>query len=237
MNLWVVYPALALILGVLTSVYLFVAWFRPPPKRPPFLLYWSGALFLMYWFQVPVILTNLGSATTVTAFNFFFAITFPITFLALIFIYRGVLDALDIRISKTQRKIFFLWSLAAMAFFAYHFITRQGVINSYTLPLIGNIVFYFPLRSLTALTLVWWVWRAKPKNLYGVLGVCFIIAESLLGIFRNFLIIKYVLLYPPQFWYVVLSGLKIFFILQTASIILLVFGFFFLHRACCGREN
>src|SRR3989344_2841961 len=133
MTLWVVYPALALVLGVLTSIYLFVAWFRHPKKRPAFILYCSAGLFLMYWFQVPIILTNLGRTTTITAFNFFFAVTFPVTFLALAMIYWGVLDALNIRLNRMLKVLFLAWLLSAAAFFAYHFIIYYGVISTHNL--------------------------------------------------------------------------------------------------------
>ncbi|KKT40851.1 MAG: hypothetical protein UW30_C0017G0021 [Candidatus Giovannonibacteria bacterium GW2011_GWA2_44_13b] len=237
MTLWVVYPALALVLGVLTSIYLFVAWFRHPKKRPAFILYWSAGLFLMYWFQVPIILTNLGRTTTITAFNFFFAVTFPVTFLALAMIYWGVLDALNIRLNRMLKVLFLAWLLSAAAFFAYHFIIYHGVISTHILPVVGNLVFYLPLRILIIIALARRVMQMDNKKNLGAFGAAFVIGESVLGIFRNLLIVKYVLAYPPQLWYIVLTSLKIFFILQTASIIFLVFGFIFLHRACCRTGN
>lgn len=229
-SIWVLYPALALVLGIASSVYLFTAWVRHPKKRPTFLLFWASALFLVYWFQVPVILTNLGWTTTITSFNFFFAITLPVTFLALSLIYWGVLDVLRIQLQPRSKHLFLIWTFCAILFFAYHFIVRQGIIDTYALPLIGNLAFYLPIRVLIIFTLIGWIARTKSKNRQGVIGASFVIGESLLGISRNFLVTKYVLTYPPQFWYVVLTNLKIFFILQTASIIFLVFGFFFLHR-------
>src|SRR3989344_9141132 len=135
MDLSVIFPGVAFVLGLLVSAYLFIEWLRHH-RRPWFLIYWALALFLMYWFQVPVILTNLGRTTTITAFNFFFAVTFPVTFLALALIFLGVLDALNIQMSRRKKWLFLAWFVSAMAFFAYHFIVRKGVIQTYSLPIV-----------------------------------------------------------------------------------------------------
>src|SRR3989338_11500205 len=102
MDLSVIFPGVAFVLGLLVSAYLFIEWLRHH-RRPWFLLYWALALFLMYWFQVPVILTNLGKTIVQSEFNFFFAITFPITFVALILIYLGVLDAIKFQMRPITR--------------------------------------------------------------------------------------------------------------------------------------
>lgn len=235
-SIWAVYPALALMLGILLSIYLFAVWLRHPSRRPKFLLFWALALFLMYWFQVPVILTNLGRQATITNFNLFFAITFPITFLALSLIYLGALDVLNLKMRPNSKRLFFLWFLSAIAFFAYQFIVQQGVIQTYTLPLVGNLAFYVPIRILIILTLIGWI-RRGGGSIYGLFGAAGIIGESILGLTRNFLIVKNVLAYPPEFWYVALTNLKIFFILQSTSIILLAIGFFFFHQEYHCKET
>jgi hypothetical protein len=224
-----IFPILALGLGVLVSGYLFIDWIRHG-RRSRVFLYWALALFLIYWFQVPVILTSLGRTVTVPDFNVFFALALPITFLALVLIYWGVLDALRIRLTPRAKALFGLWFLSALIFFGYHFIVRGGIIETYALPLAGNVVFYLPIRLLIIATLARWLLRRTSSALYGILGASGVIGESVLGLVRNFLIVKNVLIYPPQLWYLVLSSLEIFFILQTAGIILLVMGFFFFHR-------
>ena len=228
MDFSVIFPGLAFLLGLIASVYLFIEWLRHG-RRPRFLLYWAIGLFLMYWFQVPVILTNLGKVIIQSDFNFFFALIFPITFVALVLIYWGALDAIGIRLRPKIKMLFFAWFLFALAFFIQQFIVQEGVIQEYALPLVGNIAFYLPIRMLIILTLAWWLWKSRNKTIYGILGASAIIGESVLGLTRNFLIVKNVLAYPPEFWYVVLAGLDIFFILQTASIILLSMGLFFFH--------
>ena len=188
---------------------------------------------MIYLFQIPVILTSLGRVITVTRFNLFFSLTFPITLLALIFLYWGVLEVIGIRLKPKIRWGFFVWVLAAVLFFGYYFITRKGVIETYALPLVGNIIFYLPLRTLIIVTLVRWL-SQTPKTAYGMLGAAGIIGESTLGIVRNLLVIKNVLTYPPEFWYIALSSLEIFFVLQTIGLFLLVLGFFSFYRLRFG---
>ena len=220
----------ALALGVLASVYFFIGWRKHQDRQHArALLLWALALFLMYWFQVPAIFFSIRNVIVVTDFNLFFALTFPITLLALVFIYLGILQISKIRLGKKKKYIFALWLLSAVLFFTYHFTANQGVIETYSLPLIGNILFYLPIRILIIFVLARWLFTSKIKNIYGILGATGIIAESLFGISRNFFIIKNVLTYPPELWYATISSSKFFFITQTMSIILLVFGFFFLH--------
>lgn len=231
MNIWVFLPALALVLGVLSSLYLFVEWIRYK-RRLQFPLFWSLALFLMYWFQIPVILSNSGKVITVTDFNLFFALTLPITFLALFLTYLGSVNALGLKLELKTKFFLYSWLLASVIFFSYHFILRKGIIQTYSLPLVGNIAFYLPSYLLIVFLFLRWFSRTQlPKTTYSVLGALAIMAASVLGIIRNFIIIKNVLAYPPQFWYIVLTSSKVFFILQTFSILLLVVGFFFFQRS------
>ncbi|KKT29277.1 MAG: hypothetical protein UX18_C0038G0009 [Candidatus Azambacteria bacterium GW2011_GWC2_45_7b] len=235
----VILPALALILGVFLSAYLVKQWVgHPTERRPRFFLFWAAALFLMYWFQIPMILANLGRAIRVKDFNLFFALTLPIAFLALVFLYIGLVDILEIRLKSSTKFLLTGYFLAAVIFFAYHFIARGGIIETYSLPLIGNLVFYLPIRLLIIFVLAKWLMgRPTAPNLDSILGAAGIMGESVLGIIRNILIIKNVLAYPPEFWYVVLVNLRIFFILQIASLFLLILGIFFLHREYCRRQS
>ncbi len=236
MNIWVIFPALAFILGIIASIYLFVEWLRHG-KRPWFLLLWSLALFLMYWFQIPVILTNLGRVITVTSFNLFFAITLPITFLALILMYLGVAEITGLQINRNKKTILFLWFMFSLLFFAWQFIVNEGIIKTHALPLVGNIVFYIPLRLLIIVASARWLMKPESQTTFGIIGATAVAGESIIGLIRNVLIIKNVLAYPPEYWYIVLSGLKIFFLLQTLSILLLVAGFFFLHLSYYRTRN
>ncbi|MCH8244661.1 hypothetical protein IIB97_02125 [Patescibacteria group bacterium] len=124
----------------------------------------------MFWFQVPVILTNLGKTIVQTDFNFFFTITFPISLAALVLIYWGVIDVIGVRLRSKIKLLFFAWFFLALVFFTQQFIVQGGVIQTYALPLIGNIAFYLPIRILIIVTLAWWVWKSSNKTIYGVLG-------------------------------------------------------------------
>lgn len=230
-------PAAALALGILLSGIFFIEWLRHQKFSRRFLLYWALGLFLIYWFQVPAILAKAGKAVTVTDFNFFFALSFPITFLALVFFYLGTIDILGIRLPRWAKITLGAWFLFAIVFFAYNFIIQKGVISTYALPLVGNILIYLPIRTLIILTLVRWFITVPRLTLFGVLGAAGIAGESALGLLRNFLIIKNVLIYPPSQWYRVLSDLDIFFVLQSLSVIVLVFGFYFFYRMYLSRRH
>ena len=183
----------------------------------------------MFWFQVPAILARVGEAVTVTDFNLFFTLTFPITFLALLLVYIGILQISGIELGKKQKVVLWVWFLSAVLFFAYHFILNKGVIQTYLLPLGGNIVFYSVIRTLIILTMLRLLYRAEMRNFYGFVGAGAIIVEGVLGLARNFFIIKQVLTYPPQFWYFAIAESRFFFVTQAFSIIFLVVGFSFLH--------
>ena len=132
----------------------------------------------------------------------------------------------------TKSKIlFFFWFILAAGFFTYFFIIHKGIINTYALPLVGNILFYIPLRILIIVTVIKLFFRPELQTAYGILGGAFIIGESILGIMRNLFVIKTVLAYPPQFWYIAMTNSQFFLTTQAISIILLVFGFCFLHHA------
>lgn len=223
-------PFTAFILGFIVSIYLFAKWLRHR-KRPKFLLFWSVALFLMYWFQVPLILSLLGRKMVITDFNLFFALTLPITFLALVFIYLGLLKNWGIKFGQTSKIIFLFWFLFALIFFVYYFISNEGIIRTYSMPLMGNIGFYVPIRILIICISAKELLSAKSRSAPLVLGTSLVTGESVIGIIRNFLVIRTVLSYPPVFWYIAMNSLKIFFVLQTTSVILLALGFLFLQRA------
>lgn len=232
----VIFPLLALILGIIVSFCLFFDWLKCK-GRPRFLLWWALALFLMYWFQVPTILAKFGKVLTVTEFNFFFALTLPITFLALMFVYLGVVGITKVNLGKGVKLLLAAWFILSVIFFAYQFVSNGGIIKTYALPLVGNLAFYIPIRLLIALTIIRWLFKSDFKTILQILGASGIILESALGIFRNFLILKNVLAYPPEYWYVVLSGLDIFFILQSFSVIFAALGFLFLHKHACPPVN
>ncbi|MEK9194279.1 MAG: hypothetical protein AAB884_00525 [Patescibacteria group bacterium] len=230
MSIWIFLPALALVSGILASIYLLVEWYKHK-ERLRFPLLWAIALFLMYWFQLPVILNNSGKVVTATNFNLFFAITLPIVWIAIFLVYLGSLSVLGFNLKRSQKTIIAIWFLAALLFFGYNFIINEGVISSYAFPIVGNIVFYLPLHLLIIAAFFRRFFQPlHGKKLIFFFGSLAIVGASVLGIIRNFIILKSVLAYPPQFWYLVLTSQKVFFALQTSSIILLVLGFFLLHH-------
>ena len=234
----VILPSLALTLGILTSGYFIVQWLQHRDERHMnALISWALALFLIYWFQVPAILIGFGKIITVTSFNLFFTLTFPITFLALILVYVGILQISGTKLGKKQKIIFLIWFFSAIIFFGYHFILNEGVIQTYLLPLGGNIAYYLVIRVLIIFALIRLLYRVEMQTLYGVLGAGALITEGFLGLVRNFFIIDRVLTYPPQFWYFSIAKSQFLFTTQTMSIILLVVGFYFLHLLYHCRQE
>lgn len=237
MNVWVVFPTLAFVSGIVASGYFLVEWYKHK-ERLRFSLLWAVGLFLMYWFQLPVILTNSGRVITVTDFNFFFAITLPVVWVAIFLVYMGSLSVLGFSLKRGQKICLGVWFLAAALFFVYHFVVLRGVISTYSLPLVGNLVLYMPLHVMIIFIFLRKLMQPISGRTAGLLtGAAGVMGASILGIARNFIITRSVLIYPPEFWYVVLTEQKAFFLLQTASIILLVLGFFFLHRWYCKLHN
>lgn len=225
-------PSLAFALGVITSVYFAIWWWRHRDgAHARSLLFWAIGLFLMFWFQVPAILVGLGKVITVTDFNLFFSLTFPITFLALMLFYLGVLQISEFNLSRKRKILLFSWFALAVAFFAYNFILNKGVVSTYLLPLAGNIAFYLPIRVMIFVVAIKLLFRPEIRTVSGMMGIIGVAGESILGLTRNLFIIDRVLRYPPQFWYMVISDSRFFLVTQTLSIIILAFGFFFLHRA------
>lgn len=231
-------PSLAFVFGLTASIYLVVwRWLHKSDAHARALLFWAISLLLMYWFQVPAVLVGLGITITVTDFNLFFALSFPVTFLALMLLYLGVLQIKQIALSRKKKMLLFMWFAAAIIFFAYYFIINKGIIETYVLPLGGNIVFYMPMRLMIIAAAVKLLLRPEMRTPAGISGMAAVIGESVLGLARNVFIINKVLLHPPQFWYSVISDSQFFFITQALSIIMLAFGFFFLHLVCHRLEQ
>ena len=236
MDMSVLFSLFSLTLAFLVSVLLFLSWIKHKKRRPRFLIFWAIGLLLMYAFQIPIILSNLGMEITVTDFNSFFTLAFPITFLSLILIYLGVVEVSKQRIKTRAKVVMSLWFLSSIIFFTYHFIVRGGIIETHSLTVVGNLVFYLPIRVLIIATLLRWFVKSTSKTLLLYLGTFGVILESLLGLFRNLLFLKNILVYPPEYWYLALSGLKVFFLTQILGIISIAIGFFFLYRVY-HKEN
>lgn len=227
----IILPSLALALGILTSAYFIVWWLKHRDgRRVNALVSWAFALFLMYWFQIPAILVGFGKSIIVTDFNLVFTITFPIVLLALILIYIGILQISGTKLGKKQKIALSVWFLSSIIFFGYYFILNEGIIQTYFFPLGANIAFYLVIRILIIVALIRLLYRVEMRTLYGMLGAGALIIEGLLGIARNFFIIDKVLTFPPQLWYFHIVKSQFIFVTQAMSIILLVIGFYFLHR-------
>ena len=228
----VFYLSLAtLVLGIVGSVYLFIEWLYHR-RQYRFVLFWSLSLFVHYLFQVPAILANAGVSFTLTDFSVFFAITYPLVFLAYIFIYLG-LRSLFPPLSTRRGNIFFsLWFAAFVAIFVAHKLVGVPVNNvSATIILL---LFILPIQFLILRSLVRWFRSGQCLNsLISKIGIVVIIAAVLAKMGQALFVFNNILKYPPDFWFVAISSSQTLFISQSLSTLLLLIGFFFVHQSCC----
>lgn len=224
-----VLPSLALVAGICSGGYLlWWSWLHRGTPHARAAILWATALFLMFWGQIPAILIGFGEVIVVNDFNLFFALTFPATLLALVFLYAGVRRIAGRPISQTTQRMLVGWFIVALAYFMVTFVVRGGVIESYASLIIG--VAFFMLLRLYIIKGIWGMIRSEEiRGRDGMLGAGLLITEAFVGLSRNVALIDSFLSRPPQYWYVGLARSPIFFIAMTASIVLLVAGFYYLH--------
>lgn len=226
-----------LIVGTLGSLYLLYEWLKHK-RRHKFYVFWSVGLFILYLFQIPFILVNSGFHLTVTDFNAFYSVAFPLTFLGLILIYLGIRSVSPPRNPKRLKLYLFFWFVLSLLVFSFYFIVRSGYVEDYTIQFLVIFLFFIPTYFLNLFALSRWF---KRKDLHKTKLASFGIIIMMLGIFSGLLqaiiAIPKILAYPPQFWFLALTEFKLLFFLQSLGVLLLLFGFLLVHRNCRGILN
>ena len=223
-----------LVVGILGGVYLFVDWLRH--RRYDFSLFWSLSLFLHYWFQMPTILANLGIRFTLTDYNLFYLVAFPVVFLALILLYIGVLSIFH----AVQRKTYLLlalWFFLSVIIPTVYF-GRDIQVASYLPTLATLFLFIFPIQILILVML--WKWFQGKDHLHSrasKIGVSVMIAAMFMAVIQSFLALRAILIYPPQFWFIAITEANVLFVLQSINTLLLLAGFLLAHKQCCNILN
>ncbi len=220
-----------LVLGVVGALYLLLEWIHHRRERK-FALYWSIGLFLLFWFQIPAILSFANQSFMLTDFNLFFSFAFPTAFIGSLLIYAGILSVT--RNPSPRRKIaFILWVAIATILFFFYFANRNTIMN-YSSTFIFILGFFLPLHILSLREL--WRWR-KIDNFSGVriasFGIWILITSFIIRVFQNVFALDRLLKYPPEFWFVAIADSSTLFILQALATLLLLAGFFLVHQSCC----
>ncbi|OGY99492.1 MAG: hypothetical protein A2945_01385 [Candidatus Liptonbacteria bacterium RIFCSPLOWO2_01_FULL_52_25] len=220
-----------LLLGIAGAGYLLLEWIHHRRERR-FALLWSVGLFLLFWFQIPAILSHANQSFTLTDFNIFFSFAFPISFVGNLLIYAGILSVT--RPSSPRRAItFVVWAAVATILF-FFFFANQNTISSRAPTFIFIFLFFMPLHILVLVELRrWW----KSQELFTTracyLGIAVLMASYALGIFQNVFVLDRSLRFPPEFWFLAVADSSALFIMQSLGTLLLLVGFFFVHQSCC----
>lgn len=222
-----------LILGIVGGLYLFIDWLYHR-RQHKFALLWSIGLFALYWFQVPAILASSGASFTLTDFNRFFSVAFPTAFIGAVLIYAGILSVLKPPNQKKISRYLLLWAILALAVFALYF--RQTTTITTYIPLFATLfLFFLPIHIL--IVLVAWRWSRRkdwPKTKICSFGIALIIGSFLLAIVQDLFALYKGFSFPPEFWFLAIANSPALFFMQATGTILLLAGFFFVHRNCCG---
>src|SRR3989338_8314432 len=83
---------IGLAIGALGGLYLLAEYFRHG-RSSRFLLFWLIGMTLIYWFRVPMILANTGSQFVLRNFDFFLAVSFPVSLAGFILMLWGTQSA------------------------------------------------------------------------------------------------------------------------------------------------
>ena len=225
------FSLVTLVIGVIGGLYLFIHWLRH--RKHKFSLLWAIGLFLLYWFQVPFILANAGVRFTVTNFNLFYSITLPLVFLGTILIYLGILSVSPFKNQKRVNLYLFLWFVLSALVFAYYFIFQVGY-STRLFQFGPTLVFFLPLYLLILSAL--WRWYRRQdfsKTKSTSIGLIAITLSILLKIGGSLIAISRMLAYPPEFWFIALTDFDTLFFLEALNTLLLLTGFFLVHKNCC----
>ncbi|MBU6500227.1 MAG: hypothetical protein KGJ89_00110 [Patescibacteria group bacterium] len=221
--------ATALLAGIGGGIYFLTEWLWHN-RTYKFLLFWAIGLFCLFIFQIPTILTNAGRHLVLTDFNKFFSIIIPISFLALVSIYLGILSL----VKPVRKKVyisFTIWIIASLAYFGFYF-WENNVFTS-RIPLYGMIILFFlPIHilNLIAVSRLWAI-TASGKSVSYKTGLIFIVFALFCGLARNALFLYGFSVYPPAFWYLALQYPELFW-LQILGIIGVLTGFLLIHKTC-----
>ena len=215
--------------SLILSTKLFIEWCRHRP-RCKFLLAWAIGVLLLYWFQIPLILGNAGIRFTLTDFNLFFSLAFPMTFAGLALIYAG----LRFVSRELDHSAFYLsaWLVLCLALFAFFSLIKDGVQTDRVSLFVTNLGFFIPIRFLILHAAWKWFRQEQAASQRFRFGLSLIMVFAFIGILGNIIAIPRILAYPPQFWYIALTNFRLLFLSQLGSLLALLVGIGLIHNSC-----
>ncbi len=212
------------VFGILGGIFFLFDWFRHK-RRHPFLLLWAIGFFLLFGFQVPMIKGNEGAELTLTDFNNFFAIMFPLSMLALVLIYAG-LESVRGVFSRRKKWFAFLFIAAATAAFEADFLLNAGVLQNYIFMFATLFIFHAPIEFLIARS----AWRLRNGTEISRAGAAIMAMGGIFGMAQDFLVAYKVWTYPPAFWFTALMQFTLLHTVQILSVLCLLVGAILVHR-------
>lgn len=142
----------------------------------------STGLLLLYIFQIPNILVNLGGIINLSDWTEFFTLTVPLAFLGWVLVYLGVIKMRfsdGKQISARSLFFFYLWILASFIFYSFRF--SSDTVGK-LLSLIGIWVFFIAINALILSVL--WRWFKKER----LAGIIVMAGAIILSIARYLII-------------------------------------------------
>jgi|SRR3989344_1140053 len=219
---------MVLLYGLLGGAYLFYEWYKHGCNKRP-LLYFSLAMIGLYLFEIPTILEYSGIQIVFSRFNSFFALAFPLNFIARVLIASAIFILASPKLYAKWRPYFFGWMLAATVYYVLIFQGQEPLAGRW--PIIISIsLFYLPLHVLTMALVAYWLGRDKREmGFVSMAGLVLIAIGVVIAIWRCFLVIQALLNYPPHFWFLAYSSGALF-ATEVVYLLCLLIGFFLVHK-------
>lgn len=221
--------ASVLLFAVVTAVYFFQEWYAHH-KHHPFFLYWGIGVLLLYLLQVPLTAANFGVRLNLAQFSGYFALTIPLSFAGLLFIYVGVRQASGYQLTHWQHLGVLLWFVASMLVFGYFFVLKRGELTNHLVFYLSIFAFFLPLYVLELTATLRWLVALRRCSVCAGAGVAVLMVSGLVGIVARGMLFWRILAYPPRLWFFAANFPALFF-MRLAGLALLLTSFILIHRS------
>ncbi|MDE2226367.1 MAG: hypothetical protein KGJ89_00180 [Patescibacteria group bacterium] len=221
--------ASVLAIGVIACFFFFIEWLKH--KHHKFLLYWSLGFLGIYWFQIPAILFHAGASFTLSDFNLFYSISFPLAFIGLVAIYKGIRSVGFLKPGWIKNYHLWIWMILSLAVFGTYVYLFGSAPDNYVIEFLVVFLFFLPVYFLNMYGLIQWKrdWKAVATKTINA-GIVLMFVGLLIGLSENFLALRQILMYPPQFWFLAVASSRVMYLLQSVGMVFMITGFFFTHH-------